>query len=407
MKIAFVYSVSRTFWTYVYRKYSWLEHAEYDVQLGVLLDEPYSFHSGWQPVFTNRGYECATVLPGIEPLERAWLQEYGEPKRQAPEGWRVALEQLARFQPDIIYNSVSNWYGAGFFEAIRAAVPSLRMLVGYAGSYTYDVERLNTQDAVVTCSSEIRDAMVQQGLKAFYVPHAFDTNVNRLLGVLPTPKVNKVVFSGSIVRRKGAHLERESLLALVARSLPLVAYTSAGKTSSPREAAVWAVLTASARCALLLRQSPVTKRLADRSFAIRRLSRIETSPHPLPPVDIRKAVRPAVYALDAFRLYKAYTVTLNHSGEYRTAENVRLFESTGVGACLLTDWKQNLTGYFDLDREIVTYKSADECIEKAQWLLAHQDEATRIGEAARRKCTSFHTFENRVSLLEPVLTGVA
>src|SRR5207237_10119566 len=42
------------------------------------------------------------------------------------------------------------------------------------------------------------------------------------------------------------------------------------------------------------------------------------------------------------------------------ANNMRLYEATGVGSLLLTDAKQNLGELFDVGREVVTYRNADE-----------------------------------------------
>jgi hypothetical protein len=37
----------------------------------------------------------------------------------------------------------------------------------------------------------------------------------------------------------------------------------------------------------------------------------------------------------------------------RLATNQRLYEVTGVGSVLVTDWKSNMPDLFDLDREVV------------------------------------------------------
>lgn len=403
MKVAFIYTPSIHFWEYVYRKYSWLQHAEYDIQMGVLLDEPYGSHSGWQPILADRGYECATFQPGIEPLEKAWLREYGRSPRDPRKTWQIVIEQLLRFQPDIVYNSVSNQYGAGFFRAIRSALPGLKAIVGYVGSFTYDLQRLSELDSVVTCSKEIKDALIEGGIRAFYVPHSFDTNVDRLLGDLPTPKVNKVVFSGNIIRRKGVHLARENLLKAVADSLPLCVYTQSAGQSPVKAMMEWMIGKTASGSARALLSMPIISNLAGRSFPVRRLSRIVLPSEPLMPTALREAVRPPVYGLDSYRIYKSYNVTLNHSGEYKTAENLRLFEATGVGACLLTDWKHNLVEYFEEDAEIVTYRTSEECIEKANWLLNNPVKTVAIGQAARRRCLTSHTFVHRADAFESAL----
>ena len=82
---------------------------------------------------------------------------------------------------------------------------------------------------------------------------------------------------------------------------------------------------------------------------------------------------------------------------------MRLFEATGVGTCLLTDWKENLSELFEIDREIVTYKSVDECIEKAKWLLEHPQERELIAKAGQARTLKDHTFAQRAVQLDKII----
>jgi spore maturation protein CgeB len=79
---------------------------------------------------------------------------------------------------------------------------------------------------------------------------------------------------------------------------------------------------------------------------------------------------------------------------------MRLFEATGVGTCLVTDWKENLSELFSLDSEVVTYKSVQECIEKIQWLLKNSDRRKEIASAGQRRTLQDHTYANRVNELD-------
>jgi len=49
------------------------------------------------------------------------------------------------------------------------------------------------------------------------------------------------------------------------------------------------------------------------------------------------------------------------------AGNMRLFEATGMGACLITDSKSNLPEMFEPDVEVVTYRSAERVVEKVRF----------------------------------------
>ena len=48
----------------------------------------------------------------------------------------------------------------------------------------------------------------------------------------------------------------------------------------------------------------------------------------------------------------------------------RLFEATGVGTLLVTDWKKNLHEMFEPGKEVIVYHSPEECAEHDRVLSA-------------------------------------
>lgn len=122
---------------------------------------------------------------------------------------------------------------------------------------------------------------------------------------------------------------------------------------------------------------------------------------------LRRRMRGAVWGRDMFSLLARSRLTLNHHGDVLPfANNMRLYEATGMGALLLTDWKENLGEMFEPDREVITYRDAEECADKAAFYLSpeHESERQRIAEAGHRRTMSEHTYLNRmrrlVSLIE-------
>ena len=59
------------------------------------------------------------------------------------------------------------------------------------------------------------------------------------------------------------------------------------------------------------------------------------------------------------------------------ANNMRLYEATGVGSLLVTDAKQNLAELFEPGREVVTYRDADELVEQRAPLPRERGRAAR------------------------------
>src|SRR5262249_9046480 len=122
-----------------------------------------------------------------------------------------------------------------------------------------------------------------------------------------------------------------------------------------------------------LRALGIPERWIARTPGLGRALAWRTIPAPAAGALLRGRLRPAVYGLEMFRTLRDAEVTLNIHADTspRYASNMRLFEATGVGSCLLTDSRENLGELFDPETEIVTYRSAGECLEKIDWLLSH------------------------------------
>lgn len=82
----------------------------------------------------------------------------------------------------------------------------------------------------------------------------------------------------------------------------------------------------------------------------------------------------------------------------------RVFEAAGAAACLITDAWEGIAEFFEPGREILVAETGPAVAE----LLARltQDEARRIGDAARARALAEHTYAQRVALLQRVLEGL-
>jgi spore maturation protein CgeB len=85
------------------------------------------------------------------------------------------------------------------------------------------------------------------------------------------------------------------------------------------------------------------------------------------------------------------------------ANNMRLYEATGVGAMLLTDRGSNLPALFEPDREVVVYNDADDLVDKLRYYSANRGEARAIAEAGQRRTLTEHTYARRIGELAALL----
>ena len=126
-------------------------------------------------------------------------------------------------------------------------------------------------------------------------------------------------------------------------------------------------------------------------------------PPPASPLAPRTAARHG--GSDMYPRLAELRVTLNrHIGTAEGfANNMRLYEATGVGALLLTEAAPNLAGIFEPGVEIVTYTDADELVEKARHYLEHDDERAAIAAAGQARTLREHTYEQRTRELVVLL----
>ena len=120
---------------------------------------------------------------------------------------------------------------------------------------------------------------------------------------------------------------------------------------------------------------------------------------------IRRRYRGESWGLDMYRLLASSRTVLNRhisdAGDH--ANNMRLYEATGVGSLLVTDAKQNLAELFEPGSEVVTYRDADELVERVRHYLANEDERRAVAAAGQARTLRDHTYAVRMAELAPML----
>jgi spore maturation protein CgeB len=82
---------------------------------------------------------------------------------------------------------------------------------------------------------------------------------------------------------------------------------------------------------------------------------------------------------------------------------MRLFEATGVGCALLTDYKSDLSDYFEEDKEVLTFKSIQELIEKIKYLLKNLNQIKELGQNAQNRVLQEHTTDIQINRLSKII----
>lgn len=91
--------------------------------------------------------------------------------------------------------------------------------------------------------------------------------------------------------------------------------------------------------------------------------------------------------------------------EYPTeVVNLRVFETTGVGTFLLSWYHPELEDFFKIGREIETFRTPEEALEKSRFYLTHDTEREKIAQAGWRRTVKDHSYVNRFKTMFKIVT---
>jgi spore maturation protein CgeB len=112
-----------------------------------------------------------------------------------------------------------------------------------------------------------------------------------------------------------------------------------------------------------------------------------------------------VYTRDhnAFNCSPRAVLNINRDSMAQTGFSpaTRIFEAAGAGACLLCDAWEGIESFLEPEREVLCVNSGEEVIDRLSSLT--EARARKIGDAARRRILSEHTYALRAERLEEVL----
>lgn len=313
------------------------------------------------------GHEAQDVIANCAPLQLAWWREHkggrlgGRLSRPSLE--RIVQEQVRQTAPDVLYVQEMNWPTASLLRRLRLKVP---LIVGQTAYPLLPGLDVGAYDLVVSSFPHYRRLFELLGVPALYLPLAFEPCVldeattpralhpqepvpSRRDPAASAPPSADVAFVGSYSHD---HAPATRLLESIARDIPTKFWGPSVESLSP--------------------DSP-----------------------------IRANYQGEAWGLDMFRVLAGARVTLNRhievAGPY--ANNMRLYEATGMGSLLLTDAKANLPDLFEPGREVVTYTDAADAIQQLRGLLDDEPMRKRIAAAGQRRTLKHHTYAQRMEVL--------
>lgn len=320
------------------------------------------FHTAgaWAPALRRLGHEVLDVSADNPWAQMRWMIENDllDRLKQFSDGlvfgnlvlpqrhdfdWQVMVvaEQVKRFRPDVLL--CANLYM--FDDRFLALVAGHYGVAVGQHAAVMPANSLKRYDLIISSLPNQVKAFADQGIRSALVGLAFD---ERLLPHLPTgEREHDLAFLGQVTP---SHEGRARFLARIAEELPITLW---GSTAWPAG---------------------------------------------IDPARLKLDIRPPKWGLSMYQTIRQCRKVLNYhldaAGDY--ANNLRLFEVTGVGSLLVTDNKRNIRDYFEPDQEIVTYDNAADCVAKLKDLARDPERAEQIARAGQARVLKDHTYHNRV-----------
>jgi spore maturation protein CgeB len=341
----------------------------------------------------KNGRYCIDIVSGNKVVKNAWIRENGGELEDYNES-KVLIERIRSAKPEIVILDGAHKFASVELAAIRA-IDGVRWIIGTAGVDISGDPVLSNLDGFITCMKDQAKTFSEQGLPSYFVPHAFDERILEQVG--DTGGRKGFVFTGHFVPGNHMHAYRQQLVSELILRTPLKVYGLSGTQNLGQ--AVFAAARSYAGFTLGKALQLVPKMFGGSTIAskARRAATWGIPPFSWSP-RLQSAAAPAVYGLDMYRLMAKSRLALNiHAGVAGPyAANYRMFEATGMGACLLTDWKSDLNEFWEIGSEVLAYRNVKEATAIANEVMASPTLAEEIGRAGHARTLRNHTYAQRV-----------
>ncbi len=329
-----------------YGRHEGLASRPYDEQWRALMATHFGTADAYSHFLRALGHEAHEVVVNCAPLQQAWADEHG---LGVVSHEQILLAQVDDYRPDVVYLQNLHVLSDETMAELRSRDP---LVAGQIASTAPTDDRLRSFDLLLTSFPHFVERFRALGVLAEYFRIGFDPRVLTDLGEVPP--AHPIVFVGAL--NAFHHRAGNRVLARAARSLPVQFWGYDLRGRPP-----W---------------SPLRRRYNGQAWGI-----------------------------EMFRLLASARVVLNRhigeAGEY--ANNMRLYEATGVGSLLITDAKTNLAELFEPGHEVVTYANAEELVREARRYLADDDARREIAAAGHARTLRDHTYAIRMQELATIL----
>lgn len=312
------------------------------------------------------GYDSQLIIANCQSAQLQWLKENSNIK-SLPSDWQneVTRLQVENFKPDILYLLDSVAFDSRFINSLSYRP---KLVIGWRTASIPEGTDWTAFDLILSFHKLIRERALLMGVKAteHFYPGFPEWILPLINDVQPS---TDVVFCGSWY---SVHKRRNTYWEQVAENA-----------------------------------SDTLKGFSLRFFLL--------NPENCLPEIIVRYNQGNRYGIDMHRVLRIGRINLNAGGDVFNGKsssdlsmgdsiNMRLFEATGSGTFLLTEFHENLYQYFKPGQEIETFCNGEELIDKIRFYLANPSIREKIAKRGQEKCLTKHSMKQRAMAFNKIIT---
>lgn len=350
------------YWKYAVEKDPALAQATFAEQMGVRANDFISVADFYAQHLSDLGHDCMVVPLNASLPQLAWAKEYLRSSSLLARGlqllptrvvesflMKIFLAQVDRFDPSVVLILNVHALAPAVVRNLRGAG---RLVIGQHAASEVAANHVKPYDLILTSYPPMQRHLSAAGVRVESLRLGFEAEALGRLKARMTRDLVSFVGSFTVV-----HNERQRFIEDLLELFPNLK--------------VWA--------------PDLPKGATPR---------------------LRDAYQGAAWGLEMLEVLQRSVATVNHHGVVgEFANNLRLYEATGVGTALVTDAKSNLGDLFDVGTEVLAYSTASGCAEHLDRLVADPESAETIGEAGQRRTLSEHTWKDRTNELVEILAS--
>lgn len=396
MNILIINTLYATYVDDFYLRNPEISNKSYDEQKTAIENDGFAWNGVWNKPFSKLGFHTESIYSNVGDMQNAWAREN---LKDIPAPHIIIEEQIKKFQPGIIFIDTVLKFDNVWIEQIKQKYSSVKMVIGYVCSPSYDTKNINKYDLIFTCLESIKNELIESGIKSSFLPHAFNPE---LLDKINASVKQEICFYGGFVRGALGHGYRENVLTdIINNGIKIDIFSEMADVSVLKD-----ILLIKSKKTLFnlynfLKALSIPIKFLDRLPYFTRVAGWDDFKSEMFNSKLKKAIKKARYGIPLYNKMLEYNCVLNIHGDLAKDEaaNMRMFEVTGAGRLLITDWKPNLHLFFEDGKEILSFKNSAECLEKIEWARNNTEAARLIARAGQNKTLKYHNFDLRAEAI--------